>query len=62
MPKQHRTPWAEPGFLDLWAQVPALRHLHPEPRAPHRPRPDSRLARNRRRIVSRITRFKRRPE
>jgi len=32
MPKQHPIPWAEPGFLDLWAQAPALRHVHPVPR------------------------------
>jgi len=39
MPKQHPMPWTEPGFLDLWAQAPALRHLHPVPRPAHRPRP-----------------------
>lgn len=39
MPKPHRTAWAEPGFLDLWAQAPALRHVYPVPRPAHRPRP-----------------------
>jgi len=64
MPKPHRTSWAEPGFLDLWAQAPALRHVHPAPRpAPRpRPRPALRPGGDRRRKGDRRTHSKRRPE